>query len=493
MSWLFPSLYKVELDIETPSLYSNINTTDKTKRTISYEDFIKQNNLKFILMILFYYYVGKLENLKILFLKIPESFLEEIHSSLKLMDVEIKHFHILDLFYGLTSLIELSIEFNVLDTNVFKRITGLLHNNNKLRILNINFFPENREIYFEQNTLFRLCNAMYPDTKKLLKEIDGFYSNRDPDNKSDLNGFFLEKLINDFRNNLERLFIVLIPKISALKMLTISIDFPLIIKNNKLYITLFQKFLMNLFLVLEDSEQLKTIELNCKDFPFDSVKYPILDNFFDKLNLNGNAFITNLKLNFSFRNIMSINNFIPNKIQELTIGDLDTSSFSSFVLFLKRESSLSGSNSSLKQLKYLKITIAKRDFNLDYGYKYLREFFSFKKPSKLKELIFDSSLFLSNFQITEILSLINYDTIVNYTLRFSSLSKSINEVINLDENLIYYTALDMNLMSGIIAVLKRIPSGRKLIKYNSYYQRTILNLSKFLMIKGIKRLKIEFD
>ena len=254
-------------------------------------------------------------------------------------------------------------------------------------------------------------------------------------------------------------------------------------------INLFQKFLINLFITLEESDKLSVIDFNCPDFPLDTEKFPIIGKFFDDILLYKNNFVTSLKLNFAFRKVLCLYYIITINIQELTIGDLDTQTFASFTQYMKKESEVMESNGWPKGLKYLKIVISKKDFNISYGYQYLRQFFSIKKPQKLKELIFDSSILLNDFQVCEILDIINYDTIQNYSLIFSSIKKSISEIINLDDNIIYFTEKDEELMSTLVKCFSL--KGVKLMKNRHYYIPTIKLIAKFALKMAIKNLKIE--
>jgi len=69
LSWLFPNITEVEIELET--------TLDYKITYKDYEEFIKENTNKFYLMLIIAYYVAKLNGLKSFKLKIPESYENE--------------------------------------------------------------------------------------------------------------------------------------------------------------------------------------------------------------------------------------------------------------------------------------------------------------------------------------------------------------------------------------------------------------------------------
>jgi len=491
LTWLFPNLLQIDLDLET-YLFAETNPRD-TIMDEKCENFIQTNKDKFLLLILISYYIGNYDGLKTLNLKIPESFEIEISSSLKSIDIQLKNFHFLDFFNNTTSLYELTVEFNSLDSGIFQRILGLLHKNNSLRYLKINFFPENQELYFTQGNLLRLCKSQNINTENSLAKIDNDKAIMILESELDDNDFYLRKLKQQFQINVEKLFFVLTSKLVSINELSILIDFPYIIRTNDNYIRVFHKFLCNLIVSLEYvCEQLQTLELNCQNLPFDPVEYPILATFMKKLNLKNNTKLINLNIMFGFNRVTDIENLFPDTIQDLKIGDFDTDSFISFVHFWK-DAEQGKFSKNLRKLQSLKISISSFKFNAEYGYKYIKEFFSIAKPKSLKEIEFTSSVKLNQLQINDVLRAINYDSVPRYTIQFANKQLRLKNKKYIDEiDDIMYTRPNYKVIYALLFALKYVKngSGEKLLN-SKYLIKNISLISNFIKIQKKKLLEIE--
>ena len=127
---------------------------------------------------------------------------------------------------------------------------------------------------------------------------------------------------------------------------------------------------------------------------------------------------------------------------------LDT--FSYFTTILK---------SSLKELKYLKISINNIYFDLTKDISIIYRFFSCEKPKELEEIYFRTSLPFSQEEIIKIIDLINYDSLKKYK----------------------FVIAKKNFVKKTLYIPKTY--------YTAYNKRTILNLLFLFSKKKIKNLK----
>ena len=119
--------------------------------------------------------------------------------------------------------------------------------------------------------------------------------------------------------------------------LSLIFDIPTILVKNGYYNNVLMKFFLNLFILLDSSNSnIKNLTLIAENFIFDSRKYPILNDFCDKLSsyLKKDHKLTNLTFQVKFYNIRKIYRFIPYNLTNLSIGSLDYETFICLVDYL---------------------------------------------------------------------------------------------------------------------------------------------------------------
>jgi hypothetical protein len=209
----------------------------------------------------------------------------------------------------------------------------MIQNNIELKNLILNFFPpdNNKKIFNSQN-LLKLAQetgiCSFIEKEKIIKQ----------------------KLVEIFGINLEKLFILLQTR-KNLEKLEIILNLPPILKDNKGYYLTIIKFILNIFILLnQDKHNLTELKMDLPFFNIDNIKYPIMREIFNKININDkNNLLTKLYLNASFNKIKNIKNIISYNLLELNIGELDLSTFKCFTEFFN--------SNEFKEKSHIKILI----------------------------------------------------------------------------------------------------------------------------------------
>ena len=285
-----------------------------------------------------------------------------------------------------------------------------------------------------------------------------FYNTKE--NES-LEEFILRKLSCYFEKNIQNLFYLLTLKTNIMD-LCLIFDIPTILIKNGFYNNILFKFFLDIFILLDSSKNkiLKKLSLIAENFIFDSRKYPVLNDFCDKLNFytNKNHKLQSLIFQAKIYRMPKIYRFIPYNLTYLSIGSLDYETFYGLTDYLT--SSDFGMRTKLKQLKIqLYNILIKTNYNT-----------------------------LPNIFLQVSVKSIMYDDKLRIKLE-SDLSNATNIYLKIDNFMeLYNIKRDDNNTNKIINLLMHL--GRKnkdIVQYDIF-----CNIEKFLCQKERKKLLIQF-
>jgi len=492
MPWIFSEITEVELELEA-SLYNNLSNVTK-------EEYLKENSVKFSLMLLIPYYLCKIKSMKSLILKLPESFEQDINfhfqqilynnnnnnntnnhniintiNSNNTNNYNNKHssnvtvfenFHVLDVFKKYIHLEKLEVEFNSLDSNTFKRILSIIHLNNDIKHLKLVLFPQNEE-FLTKHSLKRINKIN--KSCKLIKISDRRMSESLFGEIDDDIEYIMNSLVENFQINMEYLLLLLMSKFNFLKGITVFLSLPFIVESFDKYINIFHKFLFNLFSLISGKNNLKSIIITSTNFSIDSRKYEVIRKLFNEIDLSQKELIKTFTFKAKLNKIVFTDAFFPPHLQNLTLGEFDINSFESFLKIYEKEVNNSNTNSNINSNKFkglINITIHLSKFH--FGDEYIETLIyllALQRPKLMESISVFSELKINLNQINEIISLMKNekDKIKSYYLQFSK--KSIND--------------------DIVNVVNEL----KLDKCY-YYERNIKKIYNLMWIYKVKRMKV---
>ena len=406
--------------------HANTMTENNRSKPILLEDNVINESEKFFtkykptlqMIIIYGFFISKLTRLLLCSFTIPFNLEAEIKKMLKTYKIVFPDFHFMSfLSNSKINIFQITLEFNSLDPKIFKEVINLFFMSNNLRVCRFNFFPE--EYYLQPEILYKLLEDIDQNFKNLTSK--NFAERINKHNKyklkpnEELDDYLLRKLIEYFENNMNNFFQALILK-SSLNELSLLFDIPNLLNKNDYFILIIIKFLLNLFILIEDSKlNLLSLILQGKNLPFDNRRFPFLSNFFDQINIYNNKKIKINSFTFQvyFSNINNIYRIIPYNICELSIGEFDYETFAYFTEFItSREFSL---HSNLNKLQInLNSNFLIIDDNV---YSLIIKLFT-EYPKGLKELAFYTFFNIKYKQLKHLLLCTNYNTIENIFLSF---------------------------------------------------------------------------
>ena len=486
--------------------YNDVAFSDE-KYYKTFKQFILKYKNIMELMIVYSYFVGKMQSIINAKFIMPINLGDEIFQFLKARNIFINDFHLLSYILK-KNLINFSIEFNSLDNQTFEKVLTFLYQNKDLCTCNISFFPE--EHFFKTELLFKLLQSNDDKYKiKKYKENNNklgfnpkiFYNTKESES---LEEFILRKLSFYFEKNIQNLFYLLTLKTNIME-LCLIFDMPTLLIKNGFYTNILIKFFLDIFILLDSSayKNLKKLSLIAENFIFDSRKYPVLNDFCDKLNFytNKNHKLQSLIFQAKIYRIPKIYRFIPYNLTYLSIGSLDYETFYGLTDYLT--SSDFGIRTKLRQLK-----ISLNNSLIDINHQKLNEtiirLFT-EYPKELKEISLYSHIIISYEQLYNILIKTNYNTLPNIFLQVSvksimyddklriklesDLSNATNIYLKIDNFMeLYNIKREDNITSKIINLLMNL--GRKnkdIVQYDIFCK-----IEKFLCQKERKKLLIQF-
>ena len=325
---------------------------------------------------------------------------------------EYTKFHILNLLYSQLMKINLfNTEINSLDDTAFKKILKIISKNNFLTTLKISLFSYNSSYLIL--SLFKIYEKI--QSKKILEDyvselgINITYEKIENKILSDLSIYFID--------NLGLLFKIIKNKVD-LEVLGFDFDMPNILINNKNYIIPIYKFIINILFLIDNNEKNGTNKIEkliilSRNTKFDARHECNINNIFKNFQLHKDCKkLKELDFQCQFYKIIHINNIISINLIKLSIGDLDSDTFSVLVHYLN---SYEFSNKS--SLQYLNIKLMDKITVFNVTIKYLLQTLFYIKIKNLLELKLFSNISIKDaFNYTYLIKLLKYNWIPYYTI-----------------------------------------------------------------------------
>jgi hypothetical protein len=332
------------------------------------------------------------------------------------------------------NLSNLDISFNSLDSDTFRRILSIMHNNNNLRSISLNIFPSDEN--FTHLNIIKLSNNLE------YRKNNTFIVDEIQDT--------LDRLMPEFETNLEYFIYILYSKLNSWNSIRINFDIPSIIMQNDNFNSIFYKFTLNMLNIFRsDDLKLQTLKLKSNNFKFSSITNTDLNDICDKITLCNNHSINNFSISVRFNNIDNLINLIPSSLKCLSIEELD---YDTFVKFIETYDS----PDYLPKLMILKLVLS----NIYFSTQNIDIIFNFLKIYKrnLRQIKLYTKLKLDNEDINEIISIINKNTTCNYNLIFGK-GKDSPDISYLN----YYFEINPRIYS-IMHVLNKLKLNKQNLK-----------------------------
>ena len=417
----------------------NKKISRKEKINEIYNDYINKYNKIFDLIIITTYFIRILDKLHALNMKCPDTFCAEFREGYK----NIKNsndINFLNLLIDVKQLNILNIEFNSLDFSNFEKILGIINSNINLSSLKLIFFSCDK--FYSLGGLYKIIN----DINDPELNLDLLDNNINLENNI-LNQFFLEK----FQKNLEILSTLVKNRRKTLNELCLVLNIPSLLLNNDNYILSLIKFIINIFIFLcFEKNQIKIFKLISPLIKLDNRKTIFLNQFFGKIGKNhlDNTHTLFLQLNLCRMN--NIVNLIKPNLKNLSIGNLDNVTFSSFVDKITNDE-------FILESKLVNVKILLNEGIIEYNDEIKNNFVKLFRanPKNLINFEIITNIKINYEQLHELINNIKKNYINKYIITFNLESKNaVDEIIEKDlpyvVNLNKENEQDLKLITKII-------------------------------------------
>ena len=365
--------------------------SEETKK--NYERFINKHIYSLHMIIIYWYFITKLTELKNYNLTIPINYEDKILSMLKESKIILFDFNI---FNNMSNkLAEVTIDFNSLENKLFQQIVSFLFVNTQLTKCNLCLFPP--EEYFEPRHLLNLLTQC-SKSKFNKSEIK-------PGEEIDV--FILRKMSECFETNINKLFCYFY-QMTKLNEISLIFDIPSIMNKVSNYEIIILKLILNIFILIKSRNSFKKITILSDNLNFDNRKHPFLSEFLDDLDLHNHkkSQIEGLALKFRIYEIYNLYRIIPYNVNHLSLGAFDLISFQYFVEYIT-----SSEFSIHSQVQYLQITLSNTIITLDEQcYNALKKLLIYY-PKNLEEICINTSIYANREQIENLIKSTNYNKI----------------------------------------------------------------------------------
>ena len=481
--------------------YDFENENDEEMQEIGSEEFI--NNKKYILeiIVVYAYFLLKIKNIRICYLKHPINYREEIIKTLKNDKIYLDEFNILG-FFKENFIHHFTIDFNSLDSQSFQKVLNFISLNGLMKICRINFFES--EEYFKSEILYKILQineSKYQDINKdNFKYDDNNKDIYDLKPNENLGDYILRKLFNNFKENISNFF-YLISMRTNISELSLIFDIPKILFNHNNYITIILKLILNLLSFINSPiSNLGILSIQAESLILNGRNNIYLVEFFDKLNLynNINSKIKSLTFQCKFYHIINIHKLIPYGIEYLSIGSFDLETFINFTNYLT-----SVDFSETSKLKKLQINLNNSIFKYEQCKEYLERLL-IEHPRNLTQISIYTNISIAYKDLKELLLKSNYNIIENIYFCFNKASlkdeegykdklklEEYNHNIIIDRNFIdlYYAKRKKKNTKMILELMTLVS-----LKFNKSFSdyNIFLNIEKFVESNTKKINVVEF-
>ncbi len=185
LDWLFQNLLEIEIDFgigckRTFDEFFKIKPNKKNEISNFANGFsygskftalVEEYKTSFELLILICNLCSKFTNLYILCLNNYSCYYLELDYFTKTYYKEIQFIHILDLFNNFTNLVELKFNFNALDSFTFERIINIIHINNNLKCINLDFRIDGEDFSIDSLKRIYLKHYLFSNSNYLYNHV----------------------------------------------------------------------------------------------------------------------------------------------------------------------------------------------------------------------------------------------------------------------------------------------------------------------------------
>ena len=429
---------------------NDIKYDRKVNKTIHlYYSAIEKNHYSFEILFILFNYISNYDINKIDIIMNDSYTSELVYYFKKYLRIDIKkendNFHLLDLFTkSLNQIRALNIEFDSLDLNSFDKILKIILFNTNMKELKISFFT--CDINYFPYTLLRIHKRF---TKKNKIKVDNSENNEN---------ILLDFFYPFFKTNL--LFILYLIKKKSFNKIGFNFDIPIIIQKKDNYMITIMKFLLNIFIHLNDPNcKLNEVTLLAPKIILDGRLLKSIDLIFKEMDFNiNNIYLYELNIQFTIYNIPNIKNIISRNLLTLSIGDLDIPTLESIVNYL-----ISYSFASFSLMRKLNIKLMKLIDNFSPKLKIiLRSLFNIKLKNLKKLCLYTNIIVKNQSECNYLLKILSGNWISTYTLIFNKSSQEFFKGYT-KNNKIYYL-VPHNLENELIGTEK---NNNKNISTNS--------------------------
>ena len=194
--------------------------------------------------------------------------------------------HFLIFLNKMENLTDVEFSFNSLDDKSFDYLLGIIYKNSNISSLKMSFFSS--DINYCDDSLFNLCSAKKLSLTKIFQDQKEYEIKHQLEKDIKINNFILNtKLLQPFNINLCNFFNLLKTRtINKLKELVLRLDLPIPILENKKYIILIIKFIINILIMLTFQEnKIHTLKLLAPQLELNCTIQPYIRQFFKEISL----------------------------------------------------------------------------------------------------------------------------------------------------------------------------------------------------------------
>ena len=480
-----------EFELLSDSL-STLKDNNKDEEIKKQTKFLKKYAHSLEMIIIYWYFISKMEDIKTCNFIIPLNFEDQIIQMLKERKIFIFDFNILSNLSS-NSIIEVTLDFNSLDNKLFQQVLNFLIKNNKMKKCHLSFFPS--EEYFSPQYLFNLLLTFNNSNKSAY--VNAIHTNEEIDI------FLLRKLSESFGINIEKFFSFFINN-PNLKELSLIFDIPSVLNKIDYYEIIIIKLIINMLIYLNNSISSSRFSLNsfsviAENLLFDNRKHPFLNHFFSNLSIYKKKSLIIQKMTFKLKmaGLTNIYKIIPYHVNYLALGSFDYETFECFVEYIT-----SAEFNLHSEIKNLEISLGNSIMSikkvLNLLLKLLVQF-----PKNLENISIYTSLTVNYLHIKNLLEKTNYNGIEKIFIQFNKKSLEDKEFKKIYGNnfqkLVNYK--DSNFMNLFFIKNNEIIKDRILRmmykvgnKYNKKFMdyHIFLEIKKFVMNKGKKQIIIQY-
>ena len=411
----------------------------------------------------------------------------EIENHLNNKKIDITTPHPLKFFFSINNLNFLKIEFNALDSFTFENIFSLIQNNSNLKHLSLYFFPNQTENnnFNSLSNLLKLAEETSNDNYLLKRKIMKSNNNYN-EYKKELKKILLNELIENFENNMEKLFILLQTKKNLEELFLIFNENDNIFSDdeNKDFYLVLLKFIYNILIMLDKEKfLLKSIKIVSKYFNFDSNKNNSIEELLSQINYNiNNKNLINFELQLQINNIINISNLISFNFRKLYLGALDQKSLSSFILFYQDKNFIEHS-----ELFSLTLDLNENIITYEGCKEELIKLIKSECPKKLNDIGLYCKFNINEKELADLVINGNGNCVHKYIFKIKGNNKNKNDYDNIINNKkIYYINKiyknSVNRYMGLIIKYKlyignNVKIGKKLIQFLIPNNRKIIDIN----------------